>query len=134
MRKGTVCVTCEQLPEAFDVLTDRSRILSAPLEVVSADPISSLMKALPTVAHRTNTAIAIRVASHVLQGRHARQSYRAFDEQDISKGLETCKSPGSFQEISKPPCHFFLDSAHNALSIPVALEWFAERVASLDQQ
>lgn len=134
MRKGTICVTCEQSPDAFEVLMNESRKLSAPLEVATEDQTSSVIKALPTIAHRTNTAIAVQVVRNVLQGRDGYQAARAFDEHDVTRGLKMCRSLGSFREISRSPRYFFLDTAHNTLSLPVALVWFAERAASLDQQ
>lgn len=134
MRKGTICVSCEQSPDAFEVLINESRSISAPLEVVTEDQSSSVIEALPTVAHRTNTAIAVRVVRNLLQNRDGDQASRHFDDQDVIRGLKTCQSLGSFREITKSPHHFFLDIAHNTLSLPVALDWFHERAASLDQQ
>ena len=134
MRKGTTCVTCEQSPDAFEVLINESCRVSAPLEVAAEDQTSSVIKALPTVAHRTNAAIAVEVVRNVLQGRECNQAVRPFDEQDLIRGLKTYRSLGSFREVSRSPHHFFLDTAHNTLSLPVALDWFAERAASLDQQ
>jgi len=134
MRKGTICVTCEQSPDAFEVLIDQSRKLSAPLEVATEDQTSGIIRSLPTVAHQTNTAIAVHVVRNLLQGRYDDWAVKAFDEQDVVKGLKACESLGSFREISKPPHHFFLDTAHNTLSLPVALDWFAEGAVSLGQQ
>jgi folylpolyglutamate synthase len=134
MRKGTICVTCEQSPDAFEVLINESRKLSAPLEVATEGLASSVIKELPTVAHRTNTAIAFQVVQNVLQGREGYQAVTPFDEQDLIRGLKMCRSLGSFREVSRSPHYFFLDTAHNTLSLPVALDWFDERAASLDQQ
>ena len=134
MRKGTICVTCEQSPDAFEVLINESRKLSAQLEVAADGETSGVIAALPTIAHQTNTAIAVQVVRSVLQGRESSQAVRPFDEQDVIRGLKTYRSLGSFREISRSPHHFFLDTAHNTLSLPVALDWFDERAASLDQQ
>jgi len=134
MRKGTICVTCEQSPDAFEVLINESRRVSAPLEVVAEDQTCSVIKELPTVAYRPNAAIAVEVVRNVLQGRGGHQAARSFDEQDMIRGLKTCRSLGSFREISRSPHYFFLDTAHNTLSLPVALDWFDERALTLDQQ
>lgn len=72
MRKETICVTCAQSPDAFEVLIDESRRLSAPLKVATEDQTSSVIKALPTVDHRANTAIAVQVVRNVLQSRDGR--------------------------------------------------------------
>lgn len=134
IRKGTICVTCEQSPDAFEVLINESKQLSAPLEVATEGHFSCIIKALPTVAHRTNTAIALQVVRNLLQARDSDPASRPFDEQDVIRGLRTCKSLGSFLEISRSPNHFFLDTAHNTLSLPVALDWFEGRAGSLNQQ
>jgi folylpolyglutamate synthase len=134
MRKGTICVTCEQSPDAFEVLLNESQKLSAPLEIATEGLASSVIKGLPTVAHRTNTAIAVRVVQNLLQDQECDQAIRPFDEQDVIRGLKMCRSLGSFRKISRSPHYFFLDTAHNTLSLPVALDWFDERAVSLDQQ
>ena len=131
MRENTVCVTCEQQPEALAVLKSEAQRLSAPLDVVIDDPFSSVTKSLPTIAHRTNAAIAIKVATNILQRRKEANSVPAFDEEDVIEGLKICKNPGSFQEFSKGPCHFHLDTAHNSISLPIALDWFTEKASSL---
>ena len=131
MRKGTICVTCEQSPDAFEVLINE---LSAQLEVAADGETSGVIAALPTITHQTNTAIAVQVVRSVLQGRESSQAVRPFDEQDVIRGLKTYRSLGSFREISRSPHHFFLDTAHNTLSLSVALDWFDERAMSLDQQ
>jgi folylpolyglutamate synthase len=130
MREHTICVTCEQPSEAFEVLMEHSNRLSAPLDdVTDDDPPSDAIAALPTVAHRTNAAIALKVVTHLLQRDGQNQNLRVFDEQDVILGLQRYKSPGSFREIARPPCHLFLDTAHNTLSLPVALDWFMKRTA-----
>jgi folylpolyglutamate synthase len=124
-------VTCEQPPEAFEVLMEHSNRLSAPLDdVTDDDQPSDAIAALPTVAHRTNAAIALKVVAHLLQRDGHNRNLSVLDEQDVIIGLQRYKSPGSFREIANPPCHFFLDTAHNTLSLPVALEWFVEKAAS----
>lgn len=70
----------------------------------------------------------------MLQGGDDDQSVRSSDEQDVIRGLKTYTSLGSFRGISKSPHHFFLDTAHNALSLPVALDWFNEEALALDQR
>lgn len=135
MREHTICVTCEQPPEAFEVLMEHSSRLSAPLDDVTDDDQSSdAIAALPTVAHRTNAAIALKVVTHLLQRDGQNQNLRGFEEQDVILGLQRYKSPGSFRELARPPCHFFLDTAHNTLSLPVALEWFSGKVAVNEQE
>jgi len=134
MRKGTICVTCVQSPDAFEVLINESRRVSAPLKVATEGQTSSVITALPTIAHRANTAIAVQVVRNLLQGGYGYQAARPFDEQDMNRGLETCRSLGSFRAISRSPHYFFLDTAHNTLSLPVALDWFDGRTSSLDQQ
>lgn len=131
MRKGTVCVTCDQPSEALAVLKNESQRLSAPLDVVTDDPFSSVTKTLPTIAHRTNAAIAIRVANHVLQRSKESNNVPAFNEEDVVEGLKICKNPGSFQEVAKGPCHFPLDTAHNSISLPIALDWFEQKTLAL---
>jgi folylpolyglutamate synthase len=115
---------------------EHSNRLSAPLDdVTEDDPPSKAIAALPTVAHRTNAALALKVVTHLLLQRYSPdQNLRVLDEQDVVLGLQQYKSPGSFREIARPPCHFFLDTAHNTLSLPVALEWYAEKVALNEQE
>lgn len=138
MRKGTICVTCEQPPDALEVLINQSQTLQAPLEIATdghiSSAISSVIEMLPTVAHRTNTTIAVQVVRHVLQGKYGDQDFKSFSEQDVIRGLKAYRSHGSFQEVSRSPHYYFLDTAHNTLSLPVALKWFDERAVSLDQQ
>jgi folylpolyglutamate synthase len=124
MREHTICVTCEQLPEAFEVLMEHYNRLSVPLDdVTEDDPPSKAIAALPTVAYRTNAATALKVVTHLLLQKYSPdQNLRVLNGQDVILGLQRYRSPGSFREIVRPPCYFVLDTAHNNLSLPVALE------------
>ena len=44
-------------------------------------------------------------------------------------GIEQFSWPGRYQQIKDRNCHWFLDGAHNELSVKYAAQWFAENVS-----
>ncbi|KAI5465040.1 Mur ligase [Mariannaea sp. PMI_226] len=118
----------QEEPDAREVLAREAATLDCPLEFVDIDEqLPDIPKLLPTVQKR-NASLAIRLANSYI----CRSSPSGLTTKDITVGLGQCEWPGRFQTIRNGRNHWFLDSAHNSISLPVALSWFASEIQATD--
>ncbi|EGX90129.1 tetrahydrofolylpolyglutamate synthase, putative [Cordyceps militaris CM01] len=122
MKPGRPAFTVPQdaLPAA--VLREQAALTGAPLTVVDVHH-PALPPSVSQPAQKENASLAIALANAALAARGASQLSAA----DIARGIAECAWPGRFQHLRRDGVHWFLDAAHNALSIPVAVGWFAAR-------
>lgn len=111
-------------------------VLKAQAEEIGADLRSvEVWTGLPShpnvsqQAQRENASLAIALAKTTLEERG-----HALLEEDIEMGVAKCAWPGRFQHLHKDGVDWCLDSAHNELSIPVAISWFASQSKMLQKQ
>ncbi|KAJ3477898.1 hypothetical protein NLG97_g8712 [Lecanicillium saksenae] len=79
-------------------------------------------------AQKENASLAIALANAALS-----EQGRQLSADDIELGIASCAWPGRFQHLHKDGVHWFLDSAHNELSIPVAISWFDSLSKSVEK-
>lgn len=123
---------------AFSVAQDEvpDGILKAQADDIGADLVSvDTYPALPThpnVSHQAqkdNASLAIALANQALADRGS-----ALSADDIERGITKCAWPGRFQHLQRDGLHWFLDSAHNDLSIPVAVSWFTSTSTDIERE
>lgn len=108
-----------QSPEAKSVLVLQADELPCPLTFIEANPLLDTINHMP-LAQRQNISLAIELANAYL-GRYN----VALSTQDIHNGMELCKWPGRFHKVEQHDITWYLDCAHNTISMPVVLSWFA---------
>ncbi|KAL4779187.1 Mur ligase [Aspergillus varians] len=65
---------------------------------------------------------------------HAREPGYMISDEDIQKGITCFSWPGRLQVINDGKLQWFLDGAHNILSLEHAAEWFARATTSTNTQ
>jgi len=82
---------------------------------------------------KIKTYLAISLAETVLKKKLLEPDFM-LSEIDIRKGVDHFSWPGRFHSIQNGKFQWYLDSAHNELSLKVATEWFAQFAATLQQR
>lgn len=125
-KTGCPAFSVVQEPVVIAVLEKRSVEKGSELQFVDIDrtlPMNAT--ALKPVPQRINCSLALAVARAWL---HQKDPNEQFTEKDIDCGIRQFSWPGRFQQITHGKCEWFLDCAHNELSLPCAAAWFAETV------
>lgn len=115
-----------QKPDVTAELRKRADEKGAVLRFVEEDqalPISET--ALRPEPQRINCSLALAVARAWLAQKAPDEG---FTKDDIICGIREFSWPGRFQQITHGKDEWFLDCAHNELSLPYAAAWFAETV------
>lgn len=111
-----------------DILRSRSAEKGvASLEFASGnDPLlpAKAIQLEPAV-QRANAALALAAARRLVDLR-APGTAKALSEEDVKRGVEQFAWPGRFQRVTEGLFDWFLDSAHNEMSVVKAAEWFTE--------
>ncbi|KAI6582612.1 hypothetical protein MCOR06_008474 [Pyricularia oryzae] len=138
MRRGTTAISVPQVPEAREQLVAEAKLLDCPLIFVDgADE-----QAIPPEAGQTrselllpgpryNLALATRLANTYLEARLGTK----LSKEDIMQAVHDYQWPGRFQVVQAPgqQTRWYLDLAHNDLSLPVALNWFFTEASKFDK-
>jgi folylpolyglutamate synthase len=126
-KPGAPAFSAAQDPGPTSVIRSRATEKGVDLTFVSVDqslPVN--VPALSVPAQRVNCSLALAVARAFLQrkspGDHLSQD-------DILQGVEKFSWPGRFEIINEGSCQWFLDGAHNELSVEQAAEWFAKNTS-----
>ncbi|KAI4229803.1 MAG: hypothetical protein L6R36_000590 [Xanthoria steineri] len=121
-----------QEPAVATVLQQRANEKSVALQFIGVDPtLPHDARALKPEVQKMNCSLAIVLANTFLRVKAPRDSC-TLTSQDIVQGLEQFLWPGRFHRIVDGNHQWFLDGAHNELSIPKAAQWFVE--ATLEGQ
>ena len=110
------------------VLQQRAAERGVMLEFVGVD------SALPTSATALKPKVQGINCSLALAVVRAWLSVKAPEAQShmkdvLTRGIEQFSWPGRYQQINDRNCQWFLDGAHNELSVQYAVQWFAETVS-----
>ena len=136
--KAGICkpgaVALSTLQDAAPAQVLEARALDSGLEMRFIDqddrlPIDAV-QLMPSV-QRKNAALALAAADAFLSAKAPIES-RDLVKEDIEIGVEQWSWPGRFQIIPDGPRTWFLDAAHNDMSVKIAAEWFAEMGAELE--
>ncbi|KIW71825.1 hypothetical protein PV04_00057 [Phialophora macrospora] len=129
-KTGSPAFSASQLPAVEAVLRSRAAEKSVPFEVVPVDrSLPRHANALRPQVQRINCSLAIALVNAFLSAKSPFDNKKLSDE-DIERGIENFSWPGRFEIIKTPRCTWYLDGAHNELSIWQAVEWFAEMTTS----
>lgn len=129
-KKGAVALSTTQAPSALDVLQQRSKQVEASLIVVDQDSrLPAKASQLNPSVQRKNASLAAAVAQAFLE-RTAPAGQGELTVEDVRMGVEQWSWPGRYQTVTRGQHTWFLDAAHNEMSIALAAQWFEE--TSLD--
>lgn len=113
-----------QEPAVATVLQQRAKEKNVALQFIGVNPtLPHDAWALKPEVQKMNCSLGIALASTFLQVKAPRDCC-TLTSQDIVQGLEQFLWPGRFHRIVDGNHQWFLDGAHNELSIPKAAQWF----------
>lgn len=125
-KHGSPAFPTSQEPAAATVLQQRAKEKSMTLKFIGVDPkLPRNAFALKPEVQRKNCSLAIALANNFLQVK-APQERCYLASQDILQGIEQFSWPGRYHHIVDGNHQWFLDGAHNELSIQKAAQWFVE--------
>lgn len=113
-----------------DVL--RKRAMEKGVSLVFVDDDSTLpneaLQLKPDV-QKTNCSLALAGVRAFIKAKHCDENFPLVP-QDIRQGVERFMWPGRFQVIADEDSRWYLDGAHNEMSIVKAAEWYTELVGA----
>jgi folylpolyglutamate synthase len=128
-KSGTPAFSIGQGDQATTVLRRRANGKTVSLEFVDNDTVNnSDVLAMKTTVQRKNASLAQRLANAFLRQKEP-TSCPMLTTDDIRQGAEQFNWRGRFQQVIHGNHTWFLDGAHNEMSVPYAAQWFAEVVA-----
>jgi len=137
-KPGVPAFSALQESAAITVLTNRAAEKEALLRFVKDNPVLPVdAAALVPAAQRTNASLAIALANAFLEKKIPHETVtlepHTLSQEDVRLGVDHFFWPGRYQQITDGNCEWFLDVAHNDLSLRIATKWFVE-TASITQQ
>ena len=127
-KTGSPAYSVSQEYPAAVVLKRRASERNVSLEFVRDDLADNTDKpAMKTIVQRKNASLAIRLANAFLSQKGVNGD-RSLTSHDFREGIEHFCWIGRFQQITQGSHKWFLDGAHNELSVQYPAQWFAEIV------
>lgn len=128
-KTGTPAFSVPQQPEVTAILQDRASERGVKLQFISPDPTLPIgAAALQPRVQRTNASLALALTRSFLTTKGA-QPRTELIPKEIVTGIERFSWPGRFQEITQGNHQWFLDGAHNEISVQNAALWFAGAIS-----
>ena len=124
-KRGATVFSAPQETEAANMLRKRASDLKVNLEFIDVESTldDHTMQLKPEV-QRTNSSVALAVARSFLDQTTGQNSTLTLS--DVDQGIKQFSWPGRFQTFDQNKFQWFLDSAHNEMSIVIAADWFKE--------
>ena len=125
-KSGAPAFSAPQEGVAAQVLRDRATAKGVDLEFVYQDSVLSdpSVRLAPDV-QRLNCSVALAAVRSFLK-RRAPDGSATLTSDDIVRAISQFFWPGRFQLVVDGNCQWFLDGAHNEMSVSKAAEWFIE--------
>lgn len=128
LKPGTPAFSVSQGYRVATVLQRRAKEKNVLLEFVDDNTVNnSDVLSLKVWIQRRNASLAQKLANVFLAGDGPTSSH-ILTTHDIRKGAEQFNWNGRFQQIIHGNHRWFLDGAHNEMSVPYTAQWFAEIV------
>jgi len=123
-KQGIPAFSSPQTPAAAEVLQQRADEKGVPLKFTGLDATLSMEAlALEPEVQRVNASLALALTNEFLK---VKAPNGGLTSQDVVRGIEQYSWPGRFHRIVDGSRQWFLDIAHNELSLKKAAHWFAK--------
>lgn len=125
-KTGTPAFSAPQAQNVEATMQKRAREKGVDLKFVGVDP--NLPRTDSTIfadVQRTNCSLAIALANAFLSAKSP-TTFQCLSTDDIKNGVAEFSWPGRFETLEKGVVRYFVDGAHNELSIQQAASWFAK--------
>lgn len=127
-KTGSPAFSTLQDPSTAAILEDRANKKGVELQYVDVYPnLPDDAPSLRPLVQRVNASLALALTNTLLTRKQCSESDKMSTE-DIRNGALKFSWPGRFQRILQGPQEWFLDGAHNDLSVKIAANWFADIV------
>jgi folylpolyglutamate synthase len=129
-KPGVRAVAAPTVPEATSMLQNRAVEKGAALEFAERDPAlpEGAIQIKPDIL-RTNCSVAISATRAFLE-ETAGEKPSPLSDTDIIEGIKQWSWPGRFQIEIEGQNTWYLDGAHNDISLTAAAEWFLSHAQS----
>jgi folylpolyglutamate synthase len=125
-KHGAPAFSAPQDPQTAAVLQSRAAEKNVDLIFVPVDTTHPTdTKSLNVPVQKMNCSLAIAISNAFLK-RTTTGRQHLLTQSDIAEGIEKFSWPGRFETIEDGQCSWFLDGAHNELSVKQAAMWFAQ--------
>jgi folylpolyglutamate synthase len=125
LKLGALAFSTLQDMAVTRVLQQRASEKKTELHFIGVDStLPTDMIALKPKVQRANCSLVLAVVRAWLS-LMAPKGQSSIDD-DINLGIEQFSWPGRYQQINERNCQWFLDRAHNELSLRYAVEWLVE--------
>jgi folylpolyglutamate synthase len=131
-KPGRPAFSSPQEPVAAAVLQRRAAEKNVELEFVNVDPFLPEAPVLEPQVQKINASLALALAKAFLKEKGPTE-HRSLISQDILRGIEQYSWPGRFHQIVDGKFQWYLDIAHNELSLGAAAQWFAETASRMQR-
>ncbi|KAI1262811.1 folylpolyglutamate synthase [Xylariaceae sp. FL1019] len=126
-KPGALAFSAVQESGPTEVIKNRAAEKAVDLSFVSeATELPRDMIQLKPDVQRANCSLALAAVRGFLDKTGASHDTGPLQSEDIQKAITRFSWPGRFQYICKERTHWFLDGAHNEMSVVKAAEWFIE--------
>ncbi|KEY72697.1 hypothetical protein S7711_02486 [Stachybotrys chartarum IBT 7711] len=125
-KPGALAISPPQDPSAAEVL--RTRAAEKGVELLFAESDPSLPANAPQLnpeVQRINGSVALAAARHFIETKAPRDSL-PLSSADIVEAVNQFSWPGRFQLVVDERMRWYLDGAHNEISINKAAQWFMD--------
>lgn len=127
-KAGSPAFSTLQDPLAAAILEGRAAKIGAELQFVGVCPhLPSDASSLGPSVQKINASLALALTNTILKQKE-RAGNNFMSMEDIRSGALRFSWPGRFHKISLGPQEWFLDGAHNEMSIKIAADWFADSI------
>lgn len=132
-RPGVPAFSVVQESGPSEVLRKRAAERKTDLTFVSPSSCSlpdsnNNRRVLSVPVQRLNCSLALQLAAKFLQ---LKDSEHVLDNDDISRGIDGFSWTGRFETIDYGNSQWFLDGAHNTLSLEHTAEWFSKNINAI---
>ena len=129
-KPGSVALSTTQDSASAEVLKNRAREKGEVVRFVDKDqrlPIHMIQLKPPV--QKTNASLAVACVEAFLE-RKPNKAILSLTADDLYLGVKQWSWPGRFQIVSDGNQTWFLDAAHNQMSVSIAAQWFADSTAN----
>lgn len=134
-KPGSVALSTTQSEEPAEVLVERAKAQGEAVRFVDLDPRlpENAVQLQPSV-QKKNSSLAIAIAEAYLMKTAAPGASSILTSEDIEQGISQFSWPGRFHIVPGGSHTWFLDAAHNEMSVAIAADWFTEIGSKMAEQ